>query len=194
MIIDGSVVERSHLFQLRNVLDEPIQIRTIKSSCGCSAASWPRQPIAPGGIAEIQGTLRISTRGVREARLSVLTNTDRIVELDLRATGRQPTRVYAAPEVVDLVRHTEAELLLVSFSEAPAPPPQEPEITNTGTLETQVGEWKPIAPGVDCPRALDPSTPSPYTPPPWCVVTESVHDNRGAVPAASDLRVEVPPR
>jgi hypothetical protein len=46
-------------FTFRNVSPDSILLQTVRTTCGCTAASWPEQPIAPGAT----GVLRIEYSG-----------------------------------------------------------------------------------------------------------------------------------
>ena len=53
-IIQGAKVE--HVFSLRNVGDAPLQIRHVKPSCGCTAATVSSTTIMPGKKGEIKAS------------------------------------------------------------------------------------------------------------------------------------------
>lgn len=50
-IHQGDVVE--HVFAFENTGTEPLIITNVQTTCGCTAPSWPRDPIAPGQANEI---------------------------------------------------------------------------------------------------------------------------------------------
>ncbi len=50
-IKEGEVVR--HVFKLTNVGEHPLIIRNARGSCGCTVPHWPKEPIPPGGTAEI---------------------------------------------------------------------------------------------------------------------------------------------
>lgn len=52
----GTVIRGSrgnHLFKFKNVGEIPILLKRVKTSCGCTNVSWPKQPIEPGESAGI---------------------------------------------------------------------------------------------------------------------------------------------
>jgi hypothetical protein len=51
-INQGDKVE--HIFKFENVGTEPLIITNVQTTCGCTAPSWPRDPIAPGQESEIK--------------------------------------------------------------------------------------------------------------------------------------------
>ena len=40
-------------FAFRNLGEEAIVINRVRSTCGCTVPSWPREPVEPGGSGEI---------------------------------------------------------------------------------------------------------------------------------------------
>ncbi len=50
-IVQGQVVE--HIFEFENSGNEPLILSNVLTTCGCTAPSWPREPIPPGETASI---------------------------------------------------------------------------------------------------------------------------------------------
>lgn len=50
-IKEGEIVE--HIFKFKNIGNKPLVITDAKASCGCTVASFPKQPIAPEQSGEI---------------------------------------------------------------------------------------------------------------------------------------------
>lgn len=63
-------------FQLSNVGTEPLTIETVQPDCGCTHATWPQQPIAPGESATITAHFDAQTLGSFQKMISVKTNAD----------------------------------------------------------------------------------------------------------------------
>ena len=58
----GDIAEKSngsYTFLFRNISDKPLIINRVRSNCGCTVPSWPREPIEPGDNGEI--TVRYNT-------------------------------------------------------------------------------------------------------------------------------------
>ncbi|GAB3660945.1 hypothetical protein GCM10028791_35130 [Echinicola sediminis] len=53
-ITQGTKVE--HTFKLTNTGTEVLKISNVAATCGCTVPSWPKEPIPPGGSAEIKVT------------------------------------------------------------------------------------------------------------------------------------------
>lgn len=41
-------------FTFRNTSDQPVLLQTVRTTCGCTAAKWPEQPVAPGATGDIR--------------------------------------------------------------------------------------------------------------------------------------------
>ena len=58
-IEQGDVVE--HTFAFENIGNQPLVISNVMTTCGCTAPSWPREPLAPGQKSEL--TVKFNSRG-----------------------------------------------------------------------------------------------------------------------------------
>ena len=43
----------SYTFKFKNISDLPIVVNRVRSNCGCTVPSWPREPVEPGDEGEI---------------------------------------------------------------------------------------------------------------------------------------------
>jgi hypothetical protein len=68
-INQGDVVE--HIFAFENTGNEPLIITNVQTTCGCTAPSWPRDPIAPGQSNEIK--VRFNSSGKMGRQNKVIT-------------------------------------------------------------------------------------------------------------------------
>ena len=41
------------VFKFQNLLDEPIVLQTVRTTCGCTAADWPEAPIEAGTSGDV---------------------------------------------------------------------------------------------------------------------------------------------
>ncbi|WP_421869651.1 DUF1573 domain-containing protein [Marinoscillum sp.] len=72
-ITQGDVV--THIFKYENTGNEALVISNVRTSCGCTAPDWNREPLAPGETAEM--TIRFNSRGkmgVQNKIITVLSN------------------------------------------------------------------------------------------------------------------------
>jgi len=60
VIIEGEKPE--YAFKFKNVGNEPIIIKDVKPSCGCTTPDWPKKPIMPGESSEIRATYNSENR------------------------------------------------------------------------------------------------------------------------------------
>jgi len=60
LIIEGEKPE--YLFKFKNVGNEPIVIKDVKPSCGCTTPEWPKNPIMPGESSAIKATYNSENR------------------------------------------------------------------------------------------------------------------------------------
>lgn len=51
-IHQGDKVE--HVFKFENTGNEPLIISDVRTTCGCTAPAWPRDPVIPGQTADIK--------------------------------------------------------------------------------------------------------------------------------------------
>jgi len=58
-IMQGDVVE--HVFVFTNTGKSPLILSNVKTTCGCTAPTWPREPIAAGETSEM--LVRFNSRG-----------------------------------------------------------------------------------------------------------------------------------
>ena len=73
VIVEGDEID--HSFQFKNIGNKPIDIKTIKVSCGCTTPSYPFTSIAPGETAMIDVSYSsLNKWGKQKASLTVWTN------------------------------------------------------------------------------------------------------------------------
>ena len=72
-IIQGDRVE--HVFEFTNTGDSPIIISNVKTTCGCTASSWPREPIAIGESSKIKVNFNSSGKiGHQNKVITIMSN------------------------------------------------------------------------------------------------------------------------
>ncbi len=60
-VMEGKIVEYD--FEFTNTGKEPLTLKSVKASCGCTTPSWPRTPIAPGEKGKIHARFDTKRRG-----------------------------------------------------------------------------------------------------------------------------------
>jgi len=61
----------THTFAYENTGNEPLILSDVKTTCGCTATNWDREPLAPGESAEI--TVNFNSRGKMGVQNKVVT-------------------------------------------------------------------------------------------------------------------------
>lgn len=91
---EGDLVK--HVFKFKNTGTEPLVISNAKGSCGCTVPTWPKEPVPPGGSAEIN--VEFNTKGKpgnQSKRVTVTANTvptETFIEIKGTVKGKeQPT-------------------------------------------------------------------------------------------------------
>lgn len=75
------------VFEFKNTGDAPLIIKEVKSTCGCTVPSWPKDPIAPGKSGKIEVKYNMGLGPIRKT-ITVQSNasnyTDGVVPLKLK--------------------------------------------------------------------------------------------------------------
>lgn len=100
-VIDGETV--AHEFAVANRGDAPLLIHQVRTDCGCTAVSYPRQ-IPPGGEGKIRLRLDTSGYGGRKVVKSaeVLTSDPAAPAVTLRLSGEVQRLALIQPRVLHL--------------------------------------------------------------------------------------------
>lgn len=61
-------------FEFKNVGDAPLVLTAVRSSCGCTVAKWPRDPVMPGKTDKIKVNYDTRRRGVINKQITVRSN------------------------------------------------------------------------------------------------------------------------
>ncbi len=75
-------------FKFKNTGNEPMIISNAKGSCGCTVPKWPKEPIAPGAIGEIN--VKFNSKGKKGSQNKTVTLTANTTPptTKLRVTGQ----------------------------------------------------------------------------------------------------------
>ncbi|MEM0941090.1 MAG: DUF1573 domain-containing protein [Bacteroidota bacterium] len=72
-INQGDKVE--HTFEFENTGNEPLILSDVRTTCGCTAPEWPREPIAPGKKAKLKVVFNSTGKmGVQNKVITVMSN------------------------------------------------------------------------------------------------------------------------
>ncbi len=72
-ITQGEKVE--HVFEFENTGNEPLILSDVRTTCGCTAPEWPREPIAPGKKAKVKVVFNSAGKmGMQNKVITVMSN------------------------------------------------------------------------------------------------------------------------
>ena len=75
VVTSGDKVKKK--FKFTNTGKEPLIISDVKTSCGCTASDYPKEPVAPGESAEIEAVFDTSGKsGAQTKNVTVMANTN----------------------------------------------------------------------------------------------------------------------
>jgi hypothetical protein len=77
--------------RLRNTGAEPLVVKDVSTSCGCTTTEYEKQPIAPGAEGRLE--LRFDSRGMWGTQM-------KLVEIDTSA-GQRPFKIMLQAEVTE---------------------------------------------------------------------------------------------
>ncbi len=72
---------KTFVFRFKNIDTQPILLQTVRTSCGCTAATWTETPIAPGGTGEIVVEYDAYQRGEFKKKIRVFFDRQRKPEI-----------------------------------------------------------------------------------------------------------------
>lgn len=72
-IVQGDKVE--HVFVMENTGNEPLILSDVRTTCGCTAPEWPRDPIPPGQKADLRVVFNSTGKmGMQNKVITVMSN------------------------------------------------------------------------------------------------------------------------
>lgn len=72
---------KTFVFRFKNIDSQPILLQTVRTSCGCTAATWTETPIAPGDSGEIVVEYDAYQRGEFKKKIRVFFDRQRKPEI-----------------------------------------------------------------------------------------------------------------
>ncbi|MCA9106904.1 MAG: DUF1573 domain-containing protein [Planctomycetales bacterium] len=101
----GSVARAAkteHVFEFTNPYDEPIHVRSVRASCGCTTPTILTETVAPGATGQIKAQFNTrSFLGQRGATVTVVFDRPRYGEAQLRVDGYVRRDVVCNPGELD---------------------------------------------------------------------------------------------
>lgn len=68
------------VFRFENLLQEPVVLETVRTTCGCTAAEWTEAPIEPGSAGEVVIEYDASRSGTFKKKITVFFDKQRKAE------------------------------------------------------------------------------------------------------------------
>ncbi len=72
---------KTFTFRFKNIAKEPILLQTVRTSCGCTAATWTETPIQPGETGEVEVEYDAYQRGEFRKKIRVFFDRQRKPEI-----------------------------------------------------------------------------------------------------------------
>jgi|GEM_PF-1053288 len=72
---------KTFIFRFKNIDTQPILLQTVRTSCGCTAATWTEAPIQPGEMGEVVVEYDAYQRGEFKKKIRVFFDRQRKPEL-----------------------------------------------------------------------------------------------------------------
>lgn len=79
LVRSGRTVE--HRFVFENISTEAIALETVRTECGCTAADWSEEPIAPGQRGEVRIDFHADRSGPFRKKIKVYFDRQRRAEI-----------------------------------------------------------------------------------------------------------------
>lgn len=134
--------ELTHNFVLTNHSSRARELRSMKSTCGCTRAVTDVEHVPPGSDIHISATLSLLAPGVKEAQIVLTFDSGEVIPLTIRATGRRARQLWAVEQQVQ-IRHGEpAPIHLFALDSEGDEVPNDPEITLTSGLSARFDGWR----------------------------------------------------
>lgn len=107
----GSITDATSVtnrFLIENRGDSSLLISAVKSSCGCTTATWSEKQIAPGGSVPLTVVFDPTKReGSQHKTIHLLSNDRKTGELKLTISGRVSPQVVAMPSSIMFVARSD---------------------------------------------------------------------------------------
>ncbi len=72
-IVQGDRVE--YVFEFENTGTEPLILSDVRTTCGCTAPQWPREPVAPGEKADLKVVFNSTGKmGIQNKVITIMSN------------------------------------------------------------------------------------------------------------------------
>lgn len=140
MVVDTS---KSGTVKLINTSDKPVTVTKAITSCGCTTAGTPKEPIPPGGSADVEISLKAGPKPGASLSKRVTFQVDGHPPTIMTVQGKVPAYVTIAPENIEAPadgKTSEGAITLKSVDGTPfritaVAPPIVPDVSGEAKLE-----------------------------------------------------------
>lgn len=142
----GEPVKVAHTFVLHNHGHRAVEIRDIRTTCGCAAADPSVRVLEPGAAVEVAATLMLKKEGIKTARIILLYDDgSRRDTLHVRAAAQIPERLgfQAGPALLGPGKPLERFLVYLDYDSNRRPPA--PRITVPQGVAAEFTSWTQTA-------------------------------------------------
>jgi len=133
-----------HVFQLRNVTDEPIEIEGHTSSCGCTDITFDSTTIDPGATMEVGVTVAFITPGQRRETVQLFPEGYRPIVLRVAGTVRRKQEWRIVESAVLLDPASEKRITLIATDHETDNPPGKPIIDAPEGVVVEFEGWRNV--------------------------------------------------
>ncbi|MCI0629704.1 MAG: DUF1573 domain-containing protein [Phycisphaerales bacterium] len=140
----NSRLELDHRFLLRNSLSKPVQIQSVKTSCGCTGASASISTVPAGEVVEVSAQLRLTAPGRRVEQVWLNLGELGIHTLVISATAHRPHDFFVPQKSVLLPLGSSKTIIAVATNTESDSEPQAPTITAPHGVAAQFEGWSLI--------------------------------------------------
>lgn len=148
MIVDTA---KTGKVKLINISDKPVTIAKAITSCGCTTAGTPKEPIAPGASAEVEISLKPGPKPGVPLSKRVTFQIDGHAPVMLTVQGKVPAYIVMTPDMLEAPgegKTNEGEIIVKSVDNTPfritaVTPPILPDAGTEAAVEHKVHvDWK----------------------------------------------------
>lgn len=87
--------------KLINISDKPVTVTKAITSCGCTTAGTPKEPIAPGGFAEVEISLKAGPKPGASLSKRVTFQVEGHAPTIMTVQGKVPAYVTLSPDIIE---------------------------------------------------------------------------------------------
>ncbi|MFT3702371.1 MAG: DUF1573 domain-containing protein [Agriterribacter sp.] len=99
----------THIFEVVNTTNEPLQIENVQASCGCTTPEWNHDPVAPGATKKITVGYNAAANGPFEKTITIFYDSGKTKQLFIKGevwqTPAEPAPANASVQLLKNINH-----------------------------------------------------------------------------------------